>query len=81
MTRRALRRLADVVRPWSSVDVVTGRAAGQPLLLVRPDRYIAWASEPADAVRCQSALPGWCGRPVTPLRGSPAGKWPTTGVQ
>lgn len=60
---------ADVIRPWSGrVDVVTGRAASQPLLLVRPDGYVAWASEPADAEHWQSALRTalayWCGQPA-----------------
>jgi 2-polyprenyl-6-methoxyphenol hydroxylase-like FAD-dependent oxidoreductase len=58
----------DVARPWSDrVDTVTAAAPDQPLLLVRPDGYVAWASERTDAERRPSslatALARWCGEP------------------
>jgi 2-polyprenyl-6-methoxyphenol hydroxylase-like FAD-dependent oxidoreductase len=56
----------DVARPWSDrVDAAVAASPDQPLLLVRPDGYVAWASERADAERRPSslaaALARWCG--------------------
>jgi hypothetical protein len=61
---------ADVARPWSDrVDLAVAAAPDQPLLLVRPDGYVAWASERTDAeLRPSSlaaALARWCGEPAT----------------
>jgi 2-polyprenyl-6-methoxyphenol hydroxylase-like FAD-dependent oxidoreductase len=61
---------SDVARPWSDrVDTATAVAPDQPLLLVRPDGYVAWASQRADAERRPSsvaaAVAHWCGERVT----------------
>lgn len=61
---------SDVARPWSDrVDAAVAAAQDQPLLLVRPDGYVAWASDRADAERRPSslaaALARWCGEPAT----------------
>ena len=60
---------SGVARPWSDrVDAVLASDDASPLLLVRPDAYIAWASERSDAERRPSALTAalahWCGRPA-----------------
>jgi 2-polyprenyl-6-methoxyphenol hydroxylase-like FAD-dependent oxidoreductase len=70
---------SDVARPWSDrVDTAVAAAPDQPLLLVRPDGYVAWASERTDAERRPSslaaALARWCGEPdgrssLSPNRG------------
>jgi 2-polyprenyl-6-methoxyphenol hydroxylase-like FAD-dependent oxidoreductase len=58
--------LAETVRPWS--DRVTWMAAPRvdgvpPVLLVRPDGYVGWASEAGPGLpdRAGRALARWCG--------------------
>jgi 2-polyprenyl-6-methoxyphenol hydroxylase-like FAD-dependent oxidoreductase len=60
---------SDVARPWADrVDTVVAAAVDRPLMLVRPDGYVAWASERTDAERRPSslmaALARWCGPPA-----------------
>jgi hypothetical protein len=63
-------RLVDVAKPWlDRVDVITARSENPDLtaLLLRPDGYVAWASNsahPDDQQReaLQAALTHWFGR-------------------
>jgi 2-polyprenyl-6-methoxyphenol hydroxylase-like FAD-dependent oxidoreductase len=62
----------DVVAPWSGRARLVRMAPADgiaPVVLVRPDAYVAWATEesdPVDAVR--STLAEWCGQPATVVR-------------
>jgi 2-polyprenyl-6-methoxyphenol hydroxylase-like FAD-dependent oxidoreductase len=56
----------DVARPWADrVDTVVAADVTRPLMLVRPDGYVAWAAEREVAERRPSrvaaALARWCG--------------------
>jgi 2-polyprenyl-6-methoxyphenol hydroxylase-like FAD-dependent oxidoreductase len=56
----------DVARPWADrVDTQVAAAVDRPLMLVRPDGYVAWAAEREEAERRPSlvatALARWCG--------------------
>lgn len=59
----------DVVEPWSDrVRLVRMSPADgiPPVVLVRPDAYVAWATEESDAFDAvRSALAEWCGQPAT----------------
>jgi flavin-dependent dehydrogenase len=73
--RAAARRYAG---PWAEradwaerVDVAIPAGATETTMLVRPDGYVAWASDEADPKRraevLHEALTAWCGEPVRPL--------------
>jgi len=52
--------------PWATrVQVANPAAPQHPIMLVRPDGYIAWATDTSDAQRLdeqiQAALSQWCG--------------------
>jgi FAD binding domain len=73
---RAIDEVA-VVRGWAGrVDVATPAAAEPTMVLVRPDGYIAWASDEADPSRrdadLRGALARWCGAPADPGVRDPA---------
>ncbi|MFI5891506.1 FAD-dependent monooxygenase [Actinoplanes sp. NPDC051513] len=58
--------LCSVAAPWSDrVDVVTVPVDGATALLVRPDCYVAWASEETtpDAETLRASLTQWFGAP------------------
>ncbi|MFJ5230599.1 FAD-dependent monooxygenase [Kitasatospora sp. NPDC088391] len=59
--------LRDVAAPWADrVDVVTAEAADERAaltLLVRPDGYVAWASEDGSPAGLAEALGTWFGEP------------------
>lgn len=57
---------AAIAKPWTDrVDTVEGQLAGGPAsILVRPDGYVAWATEefvPGDVSALQAALGRWFG--------------------
>jgi hypothetical protein len=56
----------DVAAAWADRAVVAEVAAGDrrwpPLVLVRPDGYVAWSGTGPDGLR--NALERWCGIPV-----------------
>jgi 2-polyprenyl-6-methoxyphenol hydroxylase-like FAD-dependent oxidoreductase len=58
--------LAPVAEPWRDrVDVVSAPVEGATALLVRPDCYVAWASDSADAPDAgglRAALERWFGK-------------------
>ncbi|GAA0530035.1 FAD-dependent monooxygenase [Paractinoplanes ferrugineus] len=55
--------LAGTVAPWRDrVDVVSAPVAGAPVMLVRPDNYVAW--QPGDAGTLTDALTRWFGAPA-----------------
>ncbi len=67
----AAARLRDAVAPWiDRVDVATPATATSPptWLLVRPDAYVAWASNEPDPAAgteaLRAALASWCGAPT-----------------
>jgi hypothetical protein len=67
---------ARVAGPWAErVDVVTPAGATGTTMLVRPDGYLAWATDEADPQRraelLHEALMTWCGEPVRPLGPAP----------
>ncbi|GAA2610175.1 FAD-dependent oxidoreductase [Paractinoplanes durhamensis] len=67
--------LAEVAAPWRDrVDVVAVPVDGLSALLVRPDNYVAWASDVAapDAGSLRTALTRWFGAPEVSGSGSPA---------
>ncbi|MFG1797178.1 FAD-dependent monooxygenase [Nocardia sp. NPDC049149] len=61
--------LADVAAPWGDrVDILTATATEPPAtaLLIRPDGYVAWATDsddPADSDHLRSSLARWFGSP------------------
>jgi hypothetical protein len=59
----------DVAAPWSErVRLVRMEPANgiAPVVLVRPDAYVAWATDGPDAPEAvRSALVEWCGEPAT----------------
>jgi hypothetical protein len=59
------------VEAWGDrVHTVTSAEPGQTLMLVRPDGYIAWATDQTDPGhlddRICTALADWCGAPTVP---------------
>jgi hypothetical protein len=69
----AARRYAG---PWAGrVDVAAPAGATGTTMLVRPDGYLAWATDEADPQRraqlLMEALMTWCGEPVRPLGPAP----------
>src|SRR5690606_29740525 len=64
-----------LIKPWADrVDVVTTVDRSQGLTLVRPDGYVAWATDTKASIRrdaeLRSALIAWCGEPAcAPLTG------------
>ncbi|GII58668.1 FAD-dependent oxidoreductase [Planotetraspora thailandica] len=67
-------KVAETVAGWGDrVGVVTAGGVTRTLVLVRPDGYIAWASD-AGALSgspagppLRTALADWCGPPLTPV--------------
>ncbi|MGX6606496.1 aromatic-ring hydroxylase C-terminal domain-containing protein [Micromonosporaceae bacterium Da 78-11] len=60
--------LAAVAAPWADrVDVVTAPVAGATALLVRPDCYVAWATDEVvpDPEPLRAALARWFGAPLS----------------
>lgn len=58
-----------LIKPWADrVDVVTTVDRSQGLTLVRPDGYVAWATDTKASIRrdaeLRSALIAWCGEPA-----------------
>jgi hypothetical protein len=70
---------AAIGRRWSGrVDLATPADATLPMVLVRPDGYVAWATdETAPASRdaaLRTALTRWCGQPAPDITGGDKAK-------
>lgn len=54
----------EVPDGWSArVDAAVPVSGGQPVTLVRPDGYVAWAADDPDEDSVRQALSSWCGDP------------------
>jgi 2-polyprenyl-6-methoxyphenol hydroxylase-like FAD-dependent oxidoreductase len=63
--------LSEVAAPWGDrVDVVTAPGAGVTAMLVRPDCYVAWATDASapDGGAVREALTRWFGAGAVPAR-------------